>query len=96
MLIWFRMKNLEPRYQKLLIVCQNERDDGRTCCKARSEADLFFELKKAAAAHNPLVRVIKSSCLNACEDGTTVVVMPANTWYGHVRIADIPGIIEEI
>lgn len=90
------MKTLEPRYQKLIIVCQNERNDGRTCCKARSEEDLFFELKKAAAAKNPLVRVIKSSCLNACDDGTTVVVMPENKWFGHVRMSDIQEILENI
>ena len=89
------MKALEARYQKLIIVCQNERDDGRTCCKARSEENLFFELKKAAAEKNPLMRVIKSSCLNACEDGTTVVVMPENKWFGQVRIADIPEILEQ-
>lgn len=87
------MHPAETSYKKLILVCTNERTDGRECCMARGADELKDQLKLAVAAVAPHVRVVKSSCLNNCVDGITVVVQPDNLWFGRVTIDDIPELV---
>jgi (2Fe-2S) ferredoxin len=41
-----------------------------------------------------LARANGSGCLDACEDGPTVVVYPEGVWYGKVKPEDVPEIVE--
>jgi (2Fe-2S) ferredoxin len=43
----------------------------------------------------PCVRANKAGCLDQCELGPTVVIYPQAIWYGGVKLADVPRIIEE-
>ena len=88
------MKPAETSYKKLIVVCTNERTDGRECCMARGADELKDQLKLAVAAATPHVRVVKSSCLNNCADGITVVIQPDNLWFGQVTLDDIPEIVK--
>ena len=87
-----------PAFTHLLFVCGNVRPPGhrRGCCdpdgrQALREA-FKAELKRAGLA--PLARANHSSCLEQCEHGPTVVIFPQGIWYGHVRLADVPRIVE--
>jgi (2Fe-2S) ferredoxin len=39
-------------------------------------------------------RVCTSSCLDQCATGVTVLVEPDHFFYGRVRVADIPEIVD--
>jgi len=39
-------------------------------------------------------RVCTSSCLDQCATGVTVLVEPDHFFYGHVRVADVPEIVD--
>lgn len=88
-----------PAFTHHLFVCCNQRPPGnrRGCC----DPDGSNALRAALAAEiksrglNPLVRASKAGCLEQCEHGPTVAIYPQNIFYGHVRVEDVPRIVEE-
>ena len=36
----------------------------------------------------------QAGCLDACSQGPAVVVYPEGVWYGHVKVEDVPEIVE--
>ena len=80
-------------YRSVVLVCTNERTDGKACCAARGSLDLHKKLKEAIKAIDPTVRVIRASCLNNCEAGPTVAVMPQNKWFVGVEEKDLEEIV---
>lgn len=88
------MMELEPIARKLVLVCTNDRVDGRECCAQKGSVDLHRTLKEAVRSVFPDVRVSKSGCLDRCSSGATVAIMPDNVWLGAVGVEDIPGIVE--
>lgn len=89
------MKEAGLRYRKLILVCVNERLDGRACCKARASEELYLAMKMAFAEAAPDIRVSKTGCLGPCTTGATVVVMPDDVWLGEVRVQDVPGLVAQ-
>lgn len=90
------MYELDKTFRKLVLVCTNERYDGRECCARKGSADLHQKIKMAVAAVDPRIRVSKSGCLDHCSTGPTVVIMPDNIWLGRVQEQDIPELVELI
>jgi len=90
------MYELDNSAHKLVLVCTNERNDGRECCADKGAGDFHQKLKFAIAAVDPRVRVSRSGCLDRCSTGTTVVIMPDNIWLGRVQEQDIPDIVKLI
>lgn len=88
------MQPLEPRHRKLVLVCTNERTDGRECCAQKGSLELFHELKARLKEIDPSVRTSKTGCLDRCSSGATVAIMPDNVWLGGVTQADIDSIIQ--
>jgi (2Fe-2S) ferredoxin len=91
------MRPLDTGFEKLILVCLNERSDGRECCHARGSAEVHARLK-AWVKQNGLsrrVRVSKSGCLDQCSQGTTVLVLPEFRWYGDVTLDDLDRFIAE-
>lgn len=84
---------LKP-YRKLVLVCTNERTDGRECCLNKGAPELHAKLKEAVKAVFTDVRVSRSGCLDNCKTGITVVIMPDNVWFGAVQEEDIPKIVD--
>ncbi|MBI2474022.1 (2Fe-2S) ferredoxin domain-containing protein [Candidatus Uhrbacteria bacterium] len=90
------MEPMKKTYRKLVLVCTNNREDGRECCAQKGSEDLKYKLKMAVAGIDPSIRVISSGCLDNCSHGTSVVVMPDNLWFGRVTERDIPELIKTI
>ena len=58
----------------------------------------MYKALKAAVAAGGLAkleaRVCTSSCLDQCDTGVTVLVEPDHFFYGRVRVADVPEIVD--
>lgn len=89
------MKEAELTYRKLVLVCVNERTNGRECCKAKAAEELYTEMKRAFMEADPTIRVVKTGCLGPCLTGASVVIMPDDVWLGEVRVQDVPGLVEQ-
>ncbi len=87
------MRTAERPYRKVVLVCTNSRADGSNCCALRGAGDVYEKLKGNVKAQFTDVRVVRSSCLNNCDDGVTVVIMPDNIWLAEVTVGDIPEIL---
>ncbi len=85
-----------PTRERYLFVCTNRRkdDDPRGSCAAKGSEKLADDLKlaigKLGAAKR--IRACKSSCLDLCESGATIVVEPDHVVYGNVKAEDIEEI----
>ncbi|PJE77168.1 ferredoxin [Candidatus Uhrbacteria bacterium CG10_big_fil_rev_8_21_14_0_10_48_16] len=90
------MYTLDQTHRKLVLVCTNNRQDGRACCAEQGAVDLHRKLKNAVAARDPRIRVSQSGCLDHCNTGVTVVIMPDNIWLGRVMDHDIPELVNLI
>jgi (2Fe-2S) ferredoxin len=90
------MYELDSIARKLVLVCTNERHDGRECCADKNSVELHQKIKFAVASVDPRIRVSKSGCLDRCSTGTTVVIMPDNIWLGRVQEQDIPELVKLI
>lgn len=90
------MREPSLRYKKLVLVCTNEREGERECCKKKGSFSLYRELKTRMKEIDPEVRVSQSGCLGNCLSGVSVVIMPDDVWLGEVTVEDIPEIISFI
>lgn len=90
------MYALDKTFRKLVLVCVNDREDGRDCCAQKGATELHKKLKFAVSAVDPRIRVSKSGCLDQCSIGVTVVIMPDNIWFGRVMEHDIPELVKHI
>lgn len=90
------MRIVDPKFKQLVLVCVNERTDGRECCAHKNSAELYEKLKAAVKQSCLGVRVSRTYCLDHCETGATVAIMPRNVYLGEVTEDDIPEIIRMI
>jgi len=94
------MEISEPKFEKYVFVCTNERPSGErvSCggsfCGKELAAKLKDEIKKAGLAGK--VRVSKSGCLDVCEEGANVLIYPDNLWVKQTEINDISAILEKL
>ena len=88
-----------PPFTSHIFVCCNTREPGhrRGCCDPDGSEALRNCFKAELKRRNlgPLVRANSAGCLDQCELGPTVVIYPQGIWYGHVRLEDVPRIVEE-
>lgn len=90
-----------PQRERYLFVCINRREDDnpKGSCAAKGSEEVHRALKEQLAARglNKLqARVCKSSCLDQCATGVTILVEPDHFFYGRVTLADVPEIIDGI
>jgi (2Fe-2S) ferredoxin len=87
-----------PPFHRHVFVCENQRPPGhpKGCCADKGGAALKAALKQAIgeAGLAGQVRINTAGCLDACEFGASVVVYPEQVWYGGVKLADVPEIVE--
>jgi (2Fe-2S) ferredoxin len=87
-------------YRKLVLVCTNVREDGRVACAnpGRGGDALCSALKEAVKARGlkGRVRVARSGCLDLCEQGPNVFVLPDGRWHAGVAEGDLPALLDEI
>jgi (2Fe-2S) ferredoxin len=86
------------RFEKHIFVCENKRPDGhpRGCCAEKNSSEIreFFKKRIKELGLSANVRANAAGCLDACEQGVTVVVYPEQIWYGKVTIYDVEEIIQ--
>ena len=86
------------RFRHHVFVCENRRpdDDPRGSCGAKGSGAIRAALKEEIARRGlkRQVRANSAGCLDACADGPSIVVYPDGVWYGHVRVEDVPEIVE--
>ena len=81
-------------------VCSNRRPDGspRGSCAQKGSEALRDKLKQACndAGLARAVRVMSSTCIDECEHGIAVAVMPDGAVLGDVTEAHIPALVEAL
>lgn len=86
---------------RYLFVCTNRRPEGNpkgSCAQSGSEAihaALKEQLHQRGLAKTE-VRACTASCLDVCHMGPTIAVEPDDYWYGHVKLEDVPAIVEAL
>ena len=90
------MKTGKIPYEKQIFVCTNNRSGEKPSCGDHQAEAIFTEMRRIAKERgiHPKVRVAQAKCLGQCNIGTNVMVYPGDVWYSHVRMEDIPEIIE--
>lgn len=92
------MESAPVPFQKIVFVCVNRRDDGRSCCAAADSEAIAAELKARITAMGLAgrVRVSKSGCQDLCAQGPNIMLFPDGVWYRGVREADLERIVHDI
>jgi len=88
------MRDIGKKYRKVVLVCTNQKENGKECCAMKGAADLHAKLKEEMKKADLTVRVSRSGCLDRCVDGVTVAIMPDDVWLGGATEADIPEIVK--
>lgn len=88
----------KPKYH--IIVCTNSRPPGhpKPSCGAAGSTDILMAFNMGLMERGILpgeVLVTNAGCLGPCDLGPTVVIYPDGIWYGQVKPADIPAILDE-
>lgn len=85
-------------YQHHVFVCNNVRDDGRTCCAERGAEGIQEYAKRRIKSLDMngqgKIRINKSGCLDRCEEGPVMVIYPEAVWYTYVDQQDVDEIID--
>ena len=85
----------KPQFKKYIFVCENQKENG-VCC-APQGSFLRETLKNAIKAKglSSKIRVSRSGCLDVCEQGPNVLLMPDNVWFKNVKDKDIEVILKK-
>ncbi|MBI4370588.1 MAG: (2Fe-2S) ferredoxin domain-containing protein [Elusimicrobia bacterium] len=93
-----KLSSRRPPYQCAVLVCTNKRDQGRVSCagESRPGEEICRELKEKVKSSGlaQKIRVIRSGCLDMCDEGPTVLVYPNGNVFTGVGLGDIETIIE--
>jgi len=88
------------KFRHHIFVCENERpaDHPRGSCAARGGTEVREALKKECEKRGwkGLVRVNKAGCLDQCQVGVVAVVYPEQTWYGGLKVEDVPKLCDAL
>lgn len=81
-----------------ILVCVNDRgeESSRASCGQRGGLALYQRLKDLTRERGLRDRVLvtRTGCLRHCSRGATVVVWPAQHWYGGVAPGDAAELLE--
>lgn len=87
-------------FRRMVFVCVNAREDGRVACAnpGRGGDELCRRLKEGVTALGlkGKVRVVRTGCLDLCEQGPNVVLFPEGTRLCGVSPDDAPKILERL
>ncbi len=83
--------------ERYVLICGNVRpeDDPRGCCAKRCPGLVEkFKERIVEKGLKTRFRSLKTSCLDFCADGASVIVMPDLVRYAKVQVEDIDEIID--
>ncbi|HMA94435.1 MAG TPA: (2Fe-2S) ferredoxin domain-containing protein [Polyangiaceae bacterium] len=88
-------------HEHYLFVCNNLRpkDAPRPSCQGSGSLEVFAALKAQLAQtglNKSVARCCQSTCLDLCDHGPSILVEPDHIAYGHVRVEDVPEIVESL
>lgn len=85
------MEQAQPKYKKYLLVCENARTDKASCAPLAMNTQLRVLLKQAIRerGYSNVIRVSRTGCLDSCDDGPNVLLMPDNIMFHHVQLSDV-------
>lgn len=90
---------MAPPFQRHIFVCTNRRPDdhpkGSCAAKGSEEIRAAFKAELEKRGIKGQMRANAAGCLDTCALGPSVVVYPEGVWYGHVKLEDVPVIVEE-
>ena len=80
-----------------LAVCINHRPNPATpSCAARGSVEIVAALEAAAHARGIDLTVTPIYCFGQCERGPNLRLAPGGRFYHHVRLEDVPKIVEAL
>lgn len=88
------MEVTKPAFQKYLFVCENHRPEGDCCSEAGTKIRETLKSTVKARGLAGKVRVSRSGCLDVCNQGPNVLLMPDNVWFKRVQEGDIEAIVQ--
>lgn len=91
------MKTSKNQYQKQLFICCNEKADGSGCGTLGAEIlrdDLKMAIREKGLQEK--VRVVKSGCLNYCQEAIAAVIYPEGKTFLQVNLMDKDRLMEEL
>ncbi len=84
--------------KRYVLVCTNERapEHPKGSCAGCGAVEVRERMKSLLEERNlkGRARILATSCMDVCEHGAVVCVMPDNVWYGGVRPEDAEDIVE--
>jgi (2Fe-2S) ferredoxin len=85
-------------YKKHVFICTNQRPVGaRVSCGEENGLALVAAFKKLIKEKNlsTEIRAQRTGCLEACEQGPSLVVYPEGVFYAKVQLSDVEEIVSE-
>lgn len=78
-------------YRSQVLICT-----GTGCSSSNSPAiiEKFEECIKNAGLENE-IKVVRTGCFGLCENGPICIVYPEGAFYSHIRVDDVPRIVDE-
>ena len=90
---------MPPPFKRHVFVCTNRRPEGnpKGCCasKGAEEVRAAFKDELDKRGLKGGMRANAAGCLDTCAFGVSVVVYPEGTWYGGVKVEDVPEIVDQ-
>ncbi|MCB9235095.1 MAG: (2Fe-2S) ferredoxin domain-containing protein [Bacteroidia bacterium] len=87
------------RFERYVFICQNQRDPGhpRGSCGQRGSLEILEEFKHLVKEYRLQlkIRVNKAGCMELCEIGPSILIVPDNVWYQKVTPGDVREIVEK-
>ena len=88
------MEISKPKFEKYIFVCENERSQGACCGAGGQKLREILKQKIKDLGLASRVRVSRSGCLDVCEEGLNVLIMPDNIWFKNVQANDVDRILK--
>lgn len=89
------MQQIHIRPLKHILVCTNEREQGKSCCSNVKGQEIYRELKDFVKENGlrSVIWVTRTGCLGFCNDvGATVVIYPDQLWFREVKQDEVQKI----
>lgn len=92
------MEEKQLPFQKVLMICANEREAGKDACGNRGAQELVNAMKDAVkkAGLKGKVQVAKTGCLGFCSIGPNAMLFPDNRLMHGVKTEDLPELARRL
>ena len=93
------MQQIPYKPLKHILVCTNERPQGKECCSNVQGYEIFRELKDWVKANGlaSSIWITRTGCLGFCNNvGATIVIYPDELWFKEVKKEEIQKIKDSI